>query len=86
MKQDNVMYGFTFLIGCGLDNKENNWDRNAGIRLKFMSKLEHLDLADDIALLSFTQQHAQVEARRLLSYEYAAQRGLKINKREPRLC
>ena len=55
---------------------------NTGIRWKFMSKLEDLDFADDIiALLSSTQQHAaQVKATRL--NKYAAQTGLRINKKK----
>ena len=45
-----------------------------------MSKLEDLDFVHDIALLSSTQQHAQVKATRL--NEYAAQTGLIINKKK----
>ena len=53
-------------------------NENNGIRCKFMSKLKDLDFADDITLLSSTQQHAQAKAIRL--NEYAAQTGLRISK------
>ena len=71
VKQGDVMSGFIFLLVVDWIMRRTTENRNTGIRWKFMSKLEDLDFADDIALLSSTQQQAQVKATRL--NEYAAQ-------------
>ena len=70
-KQGDVMSGFIFLLVVDRMMRKTTENRNTGIRWKFMCKLEDLDFADDIALLSSTQKHAQVKATRL--NEYAAQ-------------
>ena len=50
---------------------------NNGIRWKFTTKLEDLDFADDIALLSSTRQHIQTKTDKLA---HEAERvGLKVN-------
>ena len=49
-----------------------------GIRWKFTSKLDDLDFADDIVLLSSTKQQIQDKTTRL--DEEARRVGLKINK------
>ncbi|GFR97185.1 endonuclease-reverse transcriptase [Elysia marginata] len=48
-----------------------------GIRWKFMSKLDDLDFADDIALLSSTQQHFQQKTDNLVLLSH--QTGLRVN-------
>ena len=80
VKQGDVMSGFIFLLVVDWIMRRTTENGNTGIRWKFMSKLEDLDFADDIALLSSTQQHAQVKATRL--NKYVAQTGLRINKKK----
>ena len=80
VEQGDVMSGFIFLLVVDWIMRRTTENGNTGIRWKFMSKLEDLDFADDIALLSSTQQHAQVKATML--NKYAAQTGLRINKKK----
>ena len=50
---------------------------NTGIRWKFTTKLEDLDFADDVALLSSTRHHIQTKTDKLA---HEAERvGLKVN-------
>ncbi|XP_072025116.1 uncharacterized protein [Amphiura filiformis] len=77
VKQEDVMSGFIFLIVVDWIMKHATEGNNTGIRWKFMTKLEDLDFADDIALLSSTIQHMQDKATKLC--EFAARTGLKIN-------
>ena len=79
VKQGDVMSGFIFLLVVDWIMRRTTENRNPGIRWKFMSKLED-SFADDIVLLSSTQQHAQVKATRL--NEYAAQTWLRTNKKK----
>ena len=65
VKQGDVISGFIFLLVVGWIVRRTTENGNTGIRWKFMSKLVDLDFADDIALLSATQQHAQVKVTRL---------------------
>jgi hypothetical protein len=80
VKQGDVMSGFIFLLVVDWIMRRTTEGSNTGIRWKFMSKLEDLDFADDIALLSSTYQHMQLKATRL--NENAAKTGLKINKKK----
>ena len=41
-------------------------EEGTGLRWKFTSKLEDLDFADDVALISSTQRHVQLKTNRLL--------------------
>ena len=52
-------------------------ENNTGIRWKFTSKLEDLDFADDIALISSSRQHIQTKTDSV--NETARRIGLKIN-------
>ena len=52
VKQGDVMSGFIFLIVVDWNLKHATEGNNTGIRWKFTTKLEDLDFADDIALLS----------------------------------
>ena len=45
------MSGFLFLLAFDLVMKNSVQGKDTGIRWKFMSKVENLDFADDIALL-----------------------------------
>jgi hypothetical protein len=58
-----------------LDHEIQN--NNNGIRWKFTTKLEDLDFADDIALLSSTFRQIEEKTHKL--NEIAKQTGLKIN-------
>lgn len=78
VKQGCNMSGFLFFIvmdwvmGRAVGGGEN------GIRWKFTSKLDELDFADDIVLLSSTKQQIQDKTTRL--NEEARRVGLKIDK------
>ena len=52
-------------------------EEGTGLRWKFTSKLEDLDFADDVALISSTQIHVQLKTNRLV--ENAERTGLRIN-------
>ena len=71
VKQGCNMSGLLFLLVV-------DWVmRNTGIRWKFNTKLEDLDFADDIALLSSTRQHIQAKTDKL-AHE-AGRVGMKVN-------
>ena len=55
-------------------------DQSWGIRLTLFSTLEDLDFADDLALVSHTNQHMQEKTTRLSTY--AQQVGLQISKKK----
>ena len=55
-------------------------DQNRGIRWTLFSFLEDLDFADDLALLSHTQQHMQEKSSRLCNF--AQQIGLTISQKK----
>ncbi|XP_022803941.1 uncharacterized protein LOC111341250 [Stylophora pistillata] len=80
VKQGCCMSGILFLIVMdwvmprGVGTGEN------GIRWKFTSKLDDLDFADDIVLLSSTKEQIQEKTIRL--DEEARQVGLEINKQK----
>ena len=52
-------------------------EEGTGLRWKFTSKLEDLDFADDVALISSTQRHVQLKTNRLV--ENAERAGLRVN-------
>ncbi|KAL9972125.1 hypothetical protein ACROYT_G018376 [Oculina patagonica] len=52
-------------------------EEGTGLRWKFTSKLEDLDFADDVALISSTQRHMQLKTNRLV--ENAERTGLRVN-------
>ncbi|XP_033112168.1 uncharacterized protein LOC117113048 [Anneissia japonica] len=60
--------------------KRTTVESNTGIRWRFTSKLEDLDFADDIALVSPNYQQLQIKATKLS--QFAAQTGFKINKKK----
>ncbi|XP_033115324.1 uncharacterized protein LOC117115574, partial [Anneissia japonica] len=60
--------------------KRTTEESNTGIRWRFTSKLEDLNFADDIALVSPNCQQLQIKATKLS--QFAAQTGLKINKKK----
>ena len=77
VKQGCVMSGFLFLLAIDYVMKQTTKDQETGIRWKFTTKLEDLDFADDIALLSSKFQHIQMKTNKL--QENASKIGLKVN-------
>ena len=77
VKQGCNMSGFLFLIVIDWVMRRAIGSGENGIRWKFTSKLDDLDLADDIALLSSTKQQMQDKMSKL--NEEARRVGLKIN-------
>lgn len=64
MRQGYVMSGFLFIIVVDWILKSIN-DRKRGIRWKFMSTLEDLDYADDLALISSKCSNIEEKTTRL---------------------
>ena len=77
VKQGCNMSGFLFLIVIDWVMRRTVKKGENGIRWKLTSKLDDLDVADDIALLSSTKQHIQTKTTQM--YEEAMRVGLKIN-------
>ena len=77
VKQGCNMSGLLFLLAVDWVMRNTLQEGNTGIRWKFNTKLEDLDFADDIALLSSTRQHIQAKTDKLT---HEAERvGLKVN-------
>ena len=77
VKQGCNMSGFLFLIIMDWIMKRSVGQGENGIRWKFNSKLDDLDFADDIVLLSSTRQHMQSKTTKV---DLEAKRvGLKIS-------
>ena len=76
----------SILDSYGLDYEKDLGKGENGIRWNFTSKLDDLDFADDVALLSSTKQHTQNKTTKM--NEEARQVGLKINKKrgERHIC
>ena len=77
VKQGCNMSGFLFLLIIDWIMKRTAGNGENGIRWKFTTKLDDLDFADDIALLSSTKQQIQHKTDRLV--ENSKQTGLKPN-------
>ena len=77
VKQGDVMSGFIFLIVVDWIMRNITAGNKTGIRWNFTSKLEDLDFADDIALMSSCYTHMQTKTRQL--NQFAARTGLRIN-------
>ena len=77
VKQGCTMSGFLFLLIIDWIMRHTVKDEGTGLRWKFTSKLEDLDFADDVALISSTQRHVQLKTDRLV--ENAERTGLRVN-------
>ena len=77
VKQGCNMSGFLFLLAMDWVMRRTTDGNLTGIRWKFTSKLEDLDFADDVALMSSTRQHMQNKSKKL--EEESERVGLKIN-------
>ena len=80
VNQGNVMSGFIFLMAVDWIIRNTTAGSKTGIRWNFTSKLEDLDFADDIALMSSCYTHMQTKTRQL--NQFAARTGLRINKKK----
>ena len=80
VRQGCMLSPMIFLIVIDWIMKKTTAENNTGIQWTFTKKLEDLDFADDIALLSHRQQDAQSKLNRLA--EEARKVGLNINKRK----
>ena len=83
VKQGCVMSGFLFLLVIDWVMRETTRNNNTGIRWQMMSKLEDLDFADDIALLSST--HSQMQSKTNSMSGLAKRVGLKINEKKTKI-
>ena len=77
VKQGCSMSGFLFLIIVDWIMRRTVRNGETGIRWRFTSKLDDLDFADDLALLSSKREHIQTKSDRIA--EEASRVGLKIN-------
>ena len=77
VKQGCCMSGFLFLLVIDWVMRKTVEGERTGIRWNFISMLEDLDFADDIALLSSTMKHLQSKTTKL--EDNAAKVGLKLN-------
>ena len=77
VKQGCNMSGFLFLLVIDWIMRKATPNNTTGIRWNFTEKLEDLDYADDIALLSSTKD--QIQRKCNLLNIYAKATGLKIN-------
>ena len=80
VKQGCCMSGFLFLLAVDWIMRTVLAETPLGIRWRMMTKLEDLDFADDIALLSSSHDHMQQKTTKL--YETAKKIGLNINKKK----
>ena len=80
VKQGCVMSGFLFLLALDWIMRKVTADKRRGIRWKFTTVLEDLDLAEDIALLSSKFNDLNEKTGR--PAEAAARVGLKLNARK----
>ena len=71
------MSGILFLLIIDWVMRHTVKEEETGLRWKFTSKLEDLDFADDVALISSTQRHVQLKTNRLV--ENAERKGLRVN-------
>ena len=60
------MSGFLFLLIIDWVMRHTQKEEGTGLRWKFTSKLEDLDFADIVAIISSTQRHVQLKTNRLL--------------------
>ena len=77
VKQGCTVSGFLFLLVIDWIIRHTVKDERTGLRWKFTSKLEDLDFADDVALMSSTLRHVQLKTDRLV--ENAERTGLRVN-------
>ena len=78
VKQGCNMSGFLFLLAIDWVMKRTVGNGENGLRWKFTKKLDDLDFADDIALISSTRSHIQKKTDKLIKNSNRI--GLKANR------
>ena len=66
--QGYVMSGFLFLFVIDWVMRKMPSEGNTGVRWRFTEKLDDLDFADDLALLSSTRRQLQLKNERLRTF------------------
>ena len=80
LRQGCTMSAMLFNMTINWVMKRTIEDQSQGIRWTLFSKLEDLDFADDVALVSHTHQHMQEKTTRLSTYVQEV--GLKISQKK----
>ena len=83
VKQGCSMSGFLFLLVLDFVMRKTTKDKDTGLRRKLTTKLEDLDFADDITLLSPTQLMMQRKTRKL--QQQAATAGLRVSNKKSKV-
>ena len=83
VKQGCNMSGFLFLMVIDWVMRRTVRNGETGIRWKFTSKLDHVDFADDLALIASTKQHIQLKTDRLCRVAQLV--GLKVNSQKTKV-
>ena len=78
VKQGDVMYGVIFVMVVEWILRKTTEGNKTGKILNFTSRLEDLDIANDIALMSSCYTHMQTKTKQL--NKFAARTGLRKNK------
>ena len=76
------MSGFLFLLVLDFVMRKTTKDKDTRLRWKLTTKLKDLDFADDIALLSPTQQMMQRKMRKL---QQATRGGLRVSNKKSKV-
>ena len=83
VRQGCVMSGLLFIVAIDWITSRTTQDARRGIRWTLFTQLEDLDYADDIPLLSHTEQQMQQKFDRLM--QYGEQVGLRVNTKKTQL-
>ena len=71
VKQGCSMSGFLFLLIIDWVMRQTPYDNNTGILWKMTTKLDDLDFADDIALLSSTKETKNIQPEQISNINWA---------------
>ena len=80
VRQGCVMSGFLFLLVINWVMRKTLREGKTGIRWRFTDKLEDLDFANDLALLSSTRRQLQLKNERLSNASKGTGLNININK------
>ena len=83
LKQGCMLSPLLFLVTIDWVMRETNRDQDRGIRWRMEDKLDDLDYADDLCLISSTHQHIQEKTTKL--NETSRSLGLNINRKKTKV-
>ena len=83
LKQGCMLSPLLFLVAIDLVMRETTRDQDLGIRWRMENKLDDLDYADDLCLISSTHQHIQEKTAKL--NETSRSLGLNINRKKTKV-